>query len=95
MMGLVELGKEILGPQPGATLLLFVIAGISMWSYWREKKRNETLMEERLEETRADTELYASTLNEAVSAVKEFKAANEALKIAFEALANSISKVKR
>lgn len=95
MLELVEAGKAILGDAPGTTLLVFVLAGIAVWAYWHEKKRNEDLQKERLKEAREDTELFVNALNEATYAFKEFKSTNEALKIGFETLARSVSQSKR
>jgi len=93
-MGLVELGKELLGPNPGATLLLFFLCGVLAWAYWKEKKKNEEVAKERLKEAREDVELYMSTLNEATNAVREFKSTNDALRIGFETLARTVSRQK-
>lgn len=94
MMELIEAGKAILGPQPGATLLLFFACGIIAGLYWREKRRNEKKQDERLAEVKKETELFVTALNEATQAVREFKSSNDALRIGFEALASSISSKK-
>ena len=101
-MELYELGKAILGSEAGpVALLLFFIAGITAWAYWQEKKKNEVVAEERLEEaerrldaSREEVELYVSTLNEATSAVREFKTTNEALRLGFDVLARAVTRQK-
>lgn len=80
------MGKSILGPEPGISLLLFVLCGLSLWAYWREKTKNDSIADERLSEAREDTRTVMEALNEANSTIKEFKISNDALCKAFESL---------
>lgn len=95
MLDLIEAGKSIFGEGAGASLLTFLLAGMAVWAYWQEKKKNDELQKERLKEAREDTELFVNALNEATYAFKEFKGTNDALKIGFETLARTISTNKR
>jgi hypothetical protein len=89
-MGLFEFAKAVLGPQPGVTLFLLVCLVLALVAYNREKVKNDVVADARLKEAREDTELLVETVNEAVTTVKEFKASNEALRVAFEALASAV-----
>lgn len=89
-MGLLELAKSILGSQPGIALLLLVCLAWAVVAYRREKIKNDKVGDDRLKEAREDTELLVETVNEAVNTVREFKASNDALKTAFEALAAAV-----
>jgi type VI protein secretion system component VasK len=89
-MGLLELVKSTLGSQPGITLLLLVCLVWALVAYRREKAKNDKVGDDRLREAREDTELLVETVNEAVNTVREFKASNDALKVAFEALATVV-----
>jgi cbb3-type cytochrome oxidase subunit 3 len=89
-MGLLELAKDILGPQPGLVLLLLVLLLLLWLAYRREKLKNDKTMDERLKEAREDTELLVDTVNEAMNTVREFKASNEALRATFDALATAV-----
>ena len=86
MESLVALAKEIVGPQPGSALLLFVLCGVALWAYWKEKNKNDLIADERLVESRQDTQLVMETLSEATATIKEVKSSNEALRSAFESL---------
>ena len=78
MLDLIEAGKAIFGEGAGATLLIFLLAGMAVWAYWHEKKKNDEIQKERLKEAREDTELFVNALNEATYAFKESKSTNEA-----------------
>jgi len=91
MEALVDLGVSLLGPEPGVTLFMFIALGLSLWAYWKEKGKNETVANERLNRAREDTELFMAALNEANNTIREFKASNDALRRAFEVLSHSMS----
>lgn len=76
--------------QHGVTLFLFVCLVGALVAYSREKAKNDRVAEDRLKEARDDTELLVDTVNEAVNTVREFKASNEALTAAFEALTSAV-----
>lgn len=90
MEAILELGKSLLGPEPGITLLLFLGLGLALWAYWKEKLKNEAIAADRLKEAREDTELFMEALHEATNTIGEFKASNDALKTAFEILSRSV-----
>jgi hypothetical protein len=84
---ILEMVRALSSPDSGVKVLLLICAVLSLIAYWREKARNERVSADRLREAREDTELLVETVNEAVGVVKEFKASNEALRVAFDALA--------
>jgi hypothetical protein len=86
MEALIEMAKSVLGPEPGVTLLLFILLAGALAAFWREKTKNDQVAIDRLREAREDTELLVETVNEAVNTVREFKSSNDALRGAFEAL---------
>ena len=86
MEALVTFAKSILGPEPGVALLLFILLVLAVLAFWKEKVKNDKVADSRLKEAREDTELLVETVNEAVHTVREFKASNDALRSAFEAL---------
>lgn len=91
MEQLLKLGEAIAGnPQSGIIVLLVVLLGVAVWAYWQERKEVRRIQEERLREAREDTKAMANALNAASVTVSEFKASNEALRIAFEALVRSV-----
>jgi len=86
MEALLDFAKSLLGPEPGIALLLFVLLALALVAFWKEKVKNDRVSDSRLKEAREDTELLVETVNEAVNTVREFKASNDALRSAFEAL---------
>ncbi len=89
---LIKFGESIANnPQTGITMLLVVLLGVTIWAYWQEKKEVRRIQEDRLREAREDTKSMADTLNSASTTVAEFKASNDALRIAFEVLTRSTS----
>lgn len=93
-MGLLEFIQTALGSQPGVTLLLLVCLIMAMVAYGREKAKNDKVADDRLKETREDTELLVDTVNEAVNTVKEFRASNEALRAAFGSLTAALKELQ-
>jgi FtsZ-binding cell division protein ZapB len=89
MEELVKLAKSVLGQDPGISLLLFILCGLAMWAYWKEKQKSEVISEQRLEEARQDVKLITETLSEMTGSVRDFKESNDSLKAAFESLANT------
>jgi hypothetical protein len=87
---LLEAAKALTSPDLGVKVLLFLCLVLSLIAYWKEKNHNERVAADRLREAREDTELLVETVNEAVGVVKEFKASNEALRRAFDALAEML-----
>jgi len=73
MTGLVDLGRSLLGQEPGITLLLFFLCGLTVWAYWREKTRNDEIQEERIAEAREDTKAMTEAVMEAKGAIQGFK----------------------
>lgn len=73
MLELIKAGQALLGEEPGATLLLFFLCGIIAWAYWRERKRNNEIQEERLAEAREDIKAMTEALMEAKNAIDGFK----------------------
>lgn len=92
MTELLELAKAIVVDESGIKLLLLMLAGVSIWAYWREKKKGEAVAEERLIEAREDTEQIMGALAEAHNTIKDFKASNDALKYAFESLEKAVDR---
>ena len=89
---LLEIGRTIVSdPLKGLVVLLVLLFGGTLWAYWQERKRNNEIQEERLieaetrvAEAREDTKLMTTALDEASSAVANFKNSNDALRLAFE-----------
>jgi len=90
MDALLEFGKAIVGPEPGVKMLLLVCLALVVFAFWKEKSKNDKVSDERLKEAREDTELLVDTVNEAVNTVREFKASNDALRLAFETLVKEL-----
>ena len=86
---LLKMAKGVLGPDPGISLLLFVLCGLCMWAYWQEKQKNDEIADTRLDDARQDTKLVLEALNDATLAVKEFKESNSALQLTLEKLATA------
>lgn len=81
---LLEIAKAVASGPNGVVLVLVLLLGLALWAYWQERKENRRLQDERLKEAREDTELMTQALAEATHTVNDFKASNEALRIAFE-----------
>ena len=91
MDALLDIAKAVASePLTGIILLLVVLLGVAVWAFWQERKRNNRIQEERVVEAREDTELMTNALNEAAQAAIEFKASNDALRMAFDALTRAI-----
>jgi len=73
MLDLVGIGKALLGAEPGTALLLFFLSGVAVWAYWRERKRNNEIQEERLADAREDIRSMTEALMEAKNATTGFK----------------------
>lgn len=73
MFEIVNIGKALLGAEPGMALLLFFLCGVTVWAYWRERKRNNEIQEERLAEAREDIRIMTESLIEAKNATEGFK----------------------
>jgi hypothetical protein len=86
MADLFKLAVEIAkgSSTPGLVILLTTLLGIALWAYWRERRQNQKVSDQRLTEARQDTEAMTSALHEATHAVETFRASNEALKHAIE-----------
>jgi predicted negative regulator of RcsB-dependent stress response len=87
-----QIAVDLMGTNPGVTSLLFILCGILSWAYWQEKKKNEDVATERLDEVREDTKEMMSALHEATTTIREFKSSNEALRHAFETLTRSVER---
>jgi cbb3-type cytochrome oxidase subunit 3 len=79
MRELADIARALLGPEPGITLLLFFMCGLLVWVYWREKKKNEDIQEERLQEAREDTKEMTEALVNATKAQEGFKKTLDAI----------------
>lgn len=79
MTWIVDLGKSLLGDEPGITLFLFFLCAVSTGAFWREKKRNDYIQEERITEAREDTKVMTEALIEAKSAIQGFKSTLDAI----------------
>lgn len=89
---LFEIADKIASdPLKGIIVLLVLLLGLALWAYWQERKRNNAIQNERVVEAREDTALMATALNEASSAVREFKGSNDSLRLAFETFVRSRS----
>ena len=73
MFEIVKIGKALLGAEPGMALLLFFLCGATAWAYWRERKRNNEIQEERLADAREDVRMMTEALMEAKNATEGFK----------------------
>lgn len=87
----MKFGGSVANNPQGIIMLLVVLLGVTAWAYWQEKKEVRRIQEDRLREAREDTKSMADTLNAASTTVAEFKASNDALRIAFETLTRSTS----
>lgn len=94
MQTLFEIGKALVGEDPGIKLLLIVSLIVGWAAFWREKARNERMAADRLRESRADTELLVETVNEAVHTVKDYKVSNDALKEAVYRIATIVKELR-
>jgi hypothetical protein len=92
MKELVDVGITILGPNPGATLLLFFLSGLLAWAYWKEKKNGDAVAAERLKEAREDTEMVLSALNDATTAIKDYKSTVDTLKVTIEGMSKAVDR---
>jgi hypothetical protein len=90
MEELIAFAKALLGPEPGIALLLFILAGLALVAYWKEKAKGDKVSAERLKEAKEDTALLVDTVNEAVNTVRAFKESNESLKLSFENLTQAV-----
>jgi cbb3-type cytochrome oxidase subunit 3 len=79
MRELAEIARALLGPEPGITLLLFFVCCLLGWVYWKEKKKNENIQEERLQEAREDTKEMTEALINATKAQEGFKETLDAI----------------
>jgi hypothetical protein len=73
MLELVKVGRLLLGVESGVALLLFFLCGVASWAYWRERKRNNEIQEERLADAREDIKVMTEALMEAKNATEGFK----------------------
>ena len=73
MLEFAKVGKLLLGAESGLALLLFFLCGVALWAYWRERKRNNAIQEERLTDAREDVRAMTEALVEARSAIGGFK----------------------
>lgn len=91
MDALFKIAKAVASePQTGIIVLLVLLLGIAVWGYWQERKRNNKIQDERVIEAREDTKMMTHALHEATHAALDFKASNEALRLAFDALSRAI-----
>ena len=63
----------LLGAEPGVALLLFFLLGVAIWAYWRERRVNNEIQEERLADAREDVKMMTEALMEAKNATEGFK----------------------
>jgi cbb3-type cytochrome oxidase subunit 3 len=73
VLEIVKVGKALLGAESGAALLLFFLCGVASWAYWRERRRNNEIQEERLADAREDVKVMTEALTEAKNATEGFK----------------------
>lgn len=89
MEELIKTATAVVGPQPGMAMLLFILCGLVLWAYWKEKTKNDQVADERIKETRKDVETVTEALREVTVTVKDFKASLEAVKGVIDSLAGA------
>jgi hypothetical protein len=79
MRELVEVAKAVLGKDPGAALLLFVLVGILAWVCWKQQQKIDAIRAEQLKDSREDAKEMTGAVIEAKNTMQGFKATLDAI----------------